>query len=130
MKKQTVIKALVTAGLGVFMMAANANAAVIFETDLGTGFNSTTNLFINSSFGAAATLTFTPNGPTSSGVPSNVNYGTFSLSCSACSPQSLGAGAALTRAARSLRHGNYRSADLSCYALLGFALDCFATTRT
>jgi PEP-CTERM motif len=76
-----------------FLFATHANAAnIVFNTnEPGTGFGGTS-LVLGNSFGAAATLTFIPAVNISSGVPSNVNFGNFTLTCSTCSTQALGAG--------------------------------------
>lgn len=82
--------ALVT-GFAVFMMVAHANAStIIYSTgspDTGfvlgnIGINSET---LDSSSGQAATLVFTPNASSATGVPSNINFGVFELLCPACS---------------------------------------------
>ncbi|BDC48114.1 hypothetical protein F183_A04300 [Bryobacterales bacterium F-183] len=48
---------------------------------------------LNQSSGTAATLTFTPNGPTNVNPPSNVNYGVIQLACPGCTTLSGGVGA-------------------------------------
>ncbi len=80
-------------GLALVVMAARANAGVIYNTNApGTGFGGT-NLSLQSASGVMATLTYIPNGDTDTGVPSNINFGNFTLLCSACSTQALNAGA-------------------------------------
>ncbi len=76
------------------LIAAKAQgASITYNTNSpGTGFIGTT-LTLNSTMGAAATLEFIPNANGDTGVPSNLNYGTFVLRCALCSSQSLGIGA-------------------------------------
>lgn len=80
-------------GVAVFMMAASANATIItYNTNAaGTGFGGTS-LTLASNFGAAATLTFIPDPNTSTGTPSNINLGNFTLVCPTCSTQEVGLG--------------------------------------
>ena len=47
---------------------------------------------LGNSEGAAATLTFEPDGVATFGAPTNVNYGAFTLSCPTCSTQAVGTG--------------------------------------
>ncbi len=78
------------------LFAAPASAVIItYNTNgAGTGFSGGTSLSLGSSSGAAsATLVFEPNGNTVTGVPSNVNFGNFTLACPACTTQALGTGA-------------------------------------
>ena len=74
-----------------FVMAASASATMItFNTSgSGTGFgvNGVGGLVLHNNSGAAATLVFTPNMGNTSGVPTNVNFGDFVLTCATCSPQ-------------------------------------------
>jgi len=88
-----ILQAASIVGVGLFMMAASVSATTItFNTNgSGTGFSGTS-LTLNDSSGAAATLTFIPDGDTSSGVPSNVNFGNFTLVCATCSTQAIGTG--------------------------------------
>jgi hypothetical protein len=81
-------------GVALFMMAASASASTVtFNTNAaGTGFNGTSNLVLNNNLGAAATLTFIPDANVTGGVPSNVNFGNFTLVCASCSTQAIGAG--------------------------------------
>lgn len=80
-------------GAAFLMLAATAAAATItFNTNAaGTGFGGT-NLALDNTSGEAATLTFIPALDTVTGVPSNVNFGNFTLVCSTCSTQALGVG--------------------------------------
>lgn len=75
------------------MMAANAAATTItFNTNAAsTGFGGTA-LTLNSSSGEAGTLTFIAATDTVTGVPSNVNFGNFTLVCPTCSTQAVGLG--------------------------------------
>ncbi len=68
-------------------MAANANASTItYSTNApDTGFVSPAGLTLASMTGSlAATLTFQPDVNIAIGVPSNINFGIFTLVCSAC----------------------------------------------
>jgi len=82
------------ATFAVVALAASASAATItFNTNsAGTGFNSGATLSLGSSSGVSATLLFTPDGDTTTGVPSNVNLGEFTLSCITCTTQQGGVG--------------------------------------
>ena len=70
------------------LLATHAGASTIISyttNDAGTEFVGGVNsLTLNSSSGAAATLTFSPNSSSGTGVPSNVNFGSFLLSCATC----------------------------------------------
>ncbi len=67
-------------------------ATITFNTNApGTGFGGNS-LVLNSSSGASSTLTFLSNGNTETGVPSNVNFGTFTLVCQLCTTQAIGGG--------------------------------------
>jgi len=80
------------------MMAGSASASTVtYNTNAaGTGFNGTGNLVLNSSLGAAATLTYKPDPNTTTGVPSNVNFGNFTLVCSLCGTQAMGPGSSFS----------------------------------
>jgi hypothetical protein len=77
---------LVTA-IAIFTTAMNAGAGTItFATNApGTEFVSPmTGLVLDDSSGLKATLTFDPDAQMAVGLPSNINYGTFTLACAAC----------------------------------------------
>jgi hypothetical protein len=94
MKITRLVQAASITGAALLMMVASCTASTItFETDLGTGFNGTSNLTLNNSFGATATLAFIPDGPATVGL-GNVNFGDFTLACALCSTQGVGAGSA------------------------------------
>jgi hypothetical protein len=95
MKMERMIQATLLAGLAGFLMGASANAATItYDTNgVGTGFNGTNVLTLNSTAGVGATLVFHPNVNSTTGLPSNIDFGTFTLACAACGPQGGGAGA-------------------------------------
>ncbi len=77
--------------IALFAVAAIA-APVTFNTNAaGTGFGGTSLTLANTS-GVAATLTFIPDGNTTVGVPSNVNFGNFTLVCATCTTQTVGTG--------------------------------------
>ena len=91
MRLTRVARAVAFAGAAVFMMAATASATTItFSTSPGTGFNGG-GLSLNSSSGELATLAFVPDAFVSTGVPSNVNLGNFTLACATCTNTGLGA---------------------------------------
>ncbi len=87
------VRAASITGVAVFAMAASAIASTItFNTNgAGTAFGGG-GLTLNNSLGDVATLTFLPDADITSGVPSNVNLGNFTLVCAACSKQAKGAG--------------------------------------
>jgi len=90
MKKQSLtLSKLAVIGL----MAVSANATTImYNTDApGTLFTGG-DLDLTNSSGAAAMLRFTPNGDISSGVPSGLNFGFFTLSCASCGTEDVGDG--------------------------------------
>ncbi|MBY0372963.1 MAG: PEP-CTERM sorting domain-containing protein [Bryobacteraceae bacterium] len=93
MKFNSQVRVVALAGLAALAMATNARAALVtYNTNAaGTGFGGAT-LTLSNSVGANATLSFVPNGDTSTGVPSNVNFGNFTLVCPSCSTQALSAG--------------------------------------
>jgi hypothetical protein len=73
--------------IAIFMMAADANASSItYSTNAaGTEFVSPiTGLTLDSSSGLSATLTFQPDANITTGTPSNINFGIFTLTCNAC----------------------------------------------
>jgi len=94
MKIKHLLQVASTIAVAVFIMVASANATTItFNTNAaGTVFFGD-GLSKNSSSGAAATLVFTPDANIAVGVPSNINYGNFTLTCAACTTQAGGAGA-------------------------------------
>ncbi len=96
MKMKRLVQSASIVGVAIFMLAATAGAATVtFNTNLAaTGFNGTNNNTLNSSFGVAATLVFQDNGTIVTGVPSNVNYGDFLLTCPLCTTQAIGTGSA------------------------------------
>lgn len=98
MKLGRVVQAAAISGVAIFIMAANASAATItFNTTAtgaaGTGFNSSGNLSLSQSSGAAATLAFVADPNASVGIPSGVNFGNFTLACATCTVLSGGVGA-------------------------------------
>lgn len=99
MKIGRLVQAAWITGSAFFMMTASASANVIYSTNgastmfLSGGVITNSGLTLNSSGGAAATLTYQPNINSNTGVPSNVNYGDFLLTCPSCTTQNLGGGA-------------------------------------
>ncbi len=81
-------------GLALLTFGASASAATIsFNTNAaGTAFASGS-LTLASNGGAAATLVFTPRASSTTGTPSNVNYGFFTLLCPSCTTQANAGGA-------------------------------------
>jgi hypothetical protein len=76
--------------IAVFSMAATASAGTItYSTNAaGTEFVSPMNgLTLDSSSGLTATLTFEPDADIAIGVPSNINFGIFTLACAECSTE-------------------------------------------
>jgi hypothetical protein len=72
------------AALLLIMPAARANTIISYTTNsIGTGFAGS-GLVLNSTGGQAATLTFTPNTSSNTGVPSNIDLGDFILVCTSC----------------------------------------------
>lgn len=81
------IKTTTVAAVAVLLLAANASAITItYSTDVGTAFG-VGGLALNQTSGAAASLTYTPNVNSITGIPSNVNFGEFSLVCANCTTQ-------------------------------------------
>ena len=81
----------------VLMMAASASATTItYNTNAAsTGFSGSS-LTLNNTAGAAATLKFIPDANITTGVPSNVNFGNFTLVCPLCSTQAIGSGSSFS----------------------------------
>ncbi len=90
MKVNRLIRAASITAVAVAIMAASASAGPIsFTTNAaGTAFVAGNiggnNLTLDSSSGQASTLVFTPNTSSASGVPSNINFGDFLLTCTTC----------------------------------------------
>jgi hypothetical protein len=89
MKNKRLLQSASTIGLAFLCMAGSANAGLIISyttnasgTEFVAGVNSDV---LNSSGGAAATLTFIPNTNSNAGVPSNIDLGDFLLVCGTCS---------------------------------------------
>jgi hypothetical protein len=94
MKIRNLIQAAAVTGTAITFLAASASASTItYSTNAaGTEFTNDSSLTLNDSLGAAATITFTPNGGSTSGVPSNIDLGDFLVTCTTCSTQAQGAG--------------------------------------
>lgn len=90
----TIATAIPAMAIALITMAGSASATTItYNTGAaGTGFGGTS-LTLNNAFGAASTLTYIPAEDTTTGVPSNIGLGNFTLLCQACSTQAQGAGA-------------------------------------
>jgi PEP-CTERM motif len=93
MKIERLVQAVILAGMAGFLMGESASAAPItYNTNgPGTGFGGTS-LTLNSSSGAAATLTFNPRPNITTGVPSNISFGNFNLACNTCTTQAMAVG--------------------------------------
>jgi PEP-CTERM motif len=90
MKFNQTIQAILVAGLVGFLMGASASASPITYNTNGPGTSfSGTGLTLNSSSGAAATLTFNPRPDIITGIPSNISFGNFNLACPTCTTQAL-----------------------------------------
>ncbi len=86
------VQAAAIMAVALFVMAASANASIIYSTDLSATQFSGGGLVLDSSGGtggASATLTFVPLGDTTVGT-SNISYGDFILTCTNCSTQTEG----------------------------------------
>ncbi len=94
MKLKRSIQTTLMTGITMIVMSASAQANIVtFSTDSpNTGFLGG-GLVLDSMFGAEASLVFTPNGDITTGTPSNVNLGYFTLACMDCSTQAVGTGA-------------------------------------
>jgi hypothetical protein len=81
-------------GAALFLLAANASATTItFNTNsAGTMFEGG-GLSRGQSSGETATLSFVADPNTTSGVPSGLNFGTFTLACTTCTTIAGGNGA-------------------------------------
>jgi hypothetical protein len=76
-----------------FIMAGSADASVIYNTNAAsTLFTNSGTLTMSNTLGVAATLTFTPDSNSTTGVPSSIALGDFLLACSTCSTQANGVG--------------------------------------
>jgi len=93
MKGRYLLQTAAITGVAVFIMAASARATTVtFNTNaVGTQFG-IIGLTLGNSSGVVATLTFTPDTSIASNVPSNVNFGNFTLVCGTCSTAAVGAG--------------------------------------
>jgi hypothetical protein len=79
---------------GILMTAMLASAATVtYSTNSALTSFAGDDLSLTSSSGAVATLTFDPVGATTVGLPSNIGYGGFVLTCPGCSTQAGGVGA-------------------------------------
>ena len=84
---RSIFKAASIIGVALFVMVASASAGTItYSTNApGTEFVAGVNsLILNSISGQPGTLTFVPNVGSTSGIPSNVDFGDFLMVCSGC----------------------------------------------
>ncbi len=94
MKIRRLMQAALTTCLALFMAAGASAATITYNTNApGTGFNGGVSNTLNSSSGAIAVLAYLDNGNSTVGVPSNINYGSFTLLCVTCTTQAGGTGA-------------------------------------
>jgi len=73
-----------------FMMAVSASASTVSYTTnaSGTEFTSDSSLTLHQTSGDAATIVFTPNTTSNTGVPSFINLGDFEITCASCTTSS------------------------------------------
>jgi hypothetical protein len=87
MKNKRILRSAWTSGAAALLLmipAASANTIVSYTTNsAGTGFAGS-GLVLNSISGQPATLTFSPNTASVTGVPSNIDLGDFILACTDC----------------------------------------------
>jgi hypothetical protein len=82
------VRAFALTGVALLVLAANSSAAsIIYNTEGTTGFGGTS-LTLMSSSGAPGTLVFDTVPDTEITVPSQINYGYFTLSCDTCTSES------------------------------------------
>jgi hypothetical protein len=103
-----------TIAAALFVTAAAANAATItINTSgtgtAGTGFNDSGVLTLTNSSGAAATLAFVPDADSTVGLPDNVNFGNFTLSCPTCFDSTYSDTTATTRIVNPASEGQMAS---------------------
>jgi hypothetical protein len=94
MKIKGVIRAVSIAGAGVLMLAATASAnSIVFSTNgPDTLFVGPSSMVLSSISGDQGAISFTPNGGTTVGVPTNIDLGDFLVSCGSCGTQASGSG--------------------------------------
>jgi hypothetical protein len=92
MKLDRLLNAALMIGVAVSTAASVSAATITYNTNAaGTQFGSGGLSLANTS-GVAATLVFSPNPASSTGVPSGLNYGDFTLTCGGCGTQVSGFG--------------------------------------
>jgi len=91
---KTALNAALSTGFAALLVGGAVHASTVeFNTNAGTtGFNGGGSLTLGNVSGAAADLLFNPVANTVTGTPSNVNFGSFTLSCATCSTQAIGSG--------------------------------------
>lgn len=83
----------VIAGIALFGTIAKISAnPITFNTNAAGTVFAGDGLTLDSSTGASATLTYTPDADGTVGIPSNVNFGFFTLLCPSCTTQAMGTG--------------------------------------
>lgn len=83
------------AAILIMMMAASAGATtIVYDTADGGSIFVGGGLTLDSTGGATATLTYNPIGDTTVDGPTNINLGSFTLSCPTCGTEASGLGTA------------------------------------
>jgi len=93
--RRLIYAALTTAAVLVITTASAGASAIIYDTaDSPFTMFASGGLVLDSTGGAAATLTYDPLADTSVGTPSNINLGEFDLVCPTCGTEASGLGTA------------------------------------
>ncbi len=92
------IEVIAVTAAALFVMAESAGAStIIYDTsDSALTMFASGGLVLDSTGGAAATLTYDPIGDTTVGTPSNISLGDFDLVCPTCGTQASGLGTAFS----------------------------------
>jgi len=92
MKLRRLVQVASLAGAAI-LMAGGASASVIYNTNAAsTVFVNSGTLTLNNSLGVFATLVFNPSTTSTTGIPSTIALGDFTLTCATCTTQALGTG--------------------------------------
>jgi hypothetical protein len=93
MKMKSLLSAASFTAVALVMMSASASASIItFNTNSAASQFGAGGLTLNNTSGVAASLTFVGEPNSNTGIPSNVNFGNFTLSCPTCTTQAGGTG--------------------------------------
>jgi len=91
MKRVPVVHAARLAIMAICLLPVSASATIItYNTDSPNSMFVGDGLSLVSSSGAAATIAFVADADQSYGVPTNINYGIFTLTCASCTTQAGG----------------------------------------